>query len=66
MYTGGYVNEFIIIEGSQNGELGDLRWTTYIFWLLMVLVAIVSIKVQLENRSLALSAIERKLHDPTK
>lgn len=62
MYTGGYVNEFEIIMGSSNGDLGEMRWSTYLFWVLMVLLAIVSIKAQLDDRALRLTVIERKGH----
>ena len=45
MYTGGYVNEFEVILAASNGDLGAVRWTTFLFWGLMIIIALVAIKV---------------------
>jgi hypothetical protein len=60
MYTGGYVNEFEVILAASNGDLGLVRWTTFLFWALMIIVAIVSTKVQLASRTTALDAFQYK------
>ena len=58
MYTGGYVNEFEIVMASENGDLGEVRWTMYLYWVLMILMAIASIKMQLEDRQVRLNAFK--------
>lgn len=50
MYTGGYVNEFEVIMASNNGDIGQVRWTTFFFWGLMVVMAISGVIMQLGNR----------------
>mmetsp|Transcript_37908 Transcript_37908/g.46177 ORF Transcript_37908/g.46177 Transcript_37908/m.46177 type:complete len:253 (-) Transcript_37908:214-972(-) len=60
MYTGGYVNEFEVILAASNGDLGLVRWTTFLFWALMIIVAIVSTKIQLASRTTALDAFQYK------
>ena len=40
MYTGGYVNEFTVILATNNGDLGEIKWTMILYWILMVLMAI--------------------------
>ena len=64
MYTGGYVNEFEVILAAGNGDLGQVRWTTFIFWALMIIIALVAIKVQLDNRTQALDAFQYKFRGP--
>ena len=64
MYTGGYVNEFEVFMAAGNGDLGQVRWTTFLFWALMVIIAIVAIKVQMDNRSTALDAFQYKFRGP--
>ena len=64
MYTGGYVNEFEVILAASNGDLGAVRWTTFLFWGLMIIIALVAIKVQLDNRSTALDAFQYKFRSP--
>ena len=60
MYTGGYVNEFEVIMATNNGDLGEIKWTTILFWVLMILLAIGSIKAQLDDRHLHLEAYKYK------
>lgn len=43
MYTGGYVNEFTVFMATNNGDLGDVEWTNYLFWILMAALVIGSI-----------------------
>lgn len=43
MYTGGYVNEFTVLMATNNGDLGDVEWTVYLFWILMGFLIIGSI-----------------------
>ena len=50
MYTGGYVNEIEVLMASSNGDIGQVRWTTFLFWALMVITAFSGIKAQLANR----------------
>ena len=50
MYTGGYVNEFEVIMASSNGDIRQVRWTTFLFWGLMIVMAITGIILQLGNR----------------
>lgn len=51
MYTGGYVNEFEVLMASENGDISQVRWTTFLFWALMIIMAIVGIKAQLGMRT---------------
>jgi len=51
MYTGGYVNEFEVILANSNGDIGQVQWTTFFFWGLMVVMAIVGVLLQLGNRT---------------
>ena len=60
MYTGGYVNEFEVIMATNNGDHGEIKWTTILFWVLMILLAIGSIKAQLDDRHLHLEAYKYK------
>jgi len=63
MYTGGYVNEFTVVLASNNGDLGEVRWTQMLFWILMILLAVGSIKAQLDDRRTHLEAYKYKSHD---
>ena len=56
MYTGGYVNEFEVIMASSNGDLGEVRWTTFLFWAFMIITALAGIKTQLANRTETIDA----------
>ena len=56
LYTGGYVNEFEVIMASTNGDIGEVRWTTFVFWALMIIIAFSGIKAQLANRSETIEA----------
>ena len=60
MFTGGYVNEVEVIMATQNGDIYQIRWTTFLFWALMIIIALVAINVQLSNRSTALDAFQYK------
>ena len=60
MFTGGYVDEYTIILASQNSELGDVQWTQIFFWVLMGLLALVSVNMQLKDRSSHLEAYAYK------
>ena len=53
-----------MILAAGNGDLGQVRWTTFIFWALMIIIALVAIKVQLDNRSQALDAFQYKFRGP--
>lgn len=50
MYTGGYVNEFEVVMASGNGDIGQVRWTTFMFWGIMVFMTLIGISVQMGNR----------------
>jgi len=63
MYTGGYVNEFTVILAGENGDLGEVKWTQMLFWILMVLLAFGSVKAQLDDRKTHLEAYKYKSHD---
>ena len=63
MYTGGYVNEFEVIMATNNGDIGEVKWTTMLYWILMLLLAIGSIKAQLDDRKLHLEAYQYKYHN---
>lgn len=56
MYTGGYVNEIEVLMASSNGDIGQVRWTTFLFWALMVITAFSGIKAQLANRKETIEA----------
>ena len=56
MYTGGYVNEIEVLMASSNGDIGQVRWTTFLFWALMVITAFSGIKPQLANRKETIEA----------
>ena len=56
MYTGGYVNEFEVIMASSNGDISEVRFTTFVFWAIMIIVAFSGIKSQLANRSETIDA----------
>ena len=60
MYTGGYVNEFEVIMAAGNGDISQVRGWTFFFWALMIIIALVAIKVQLDNRSTNLDAFQYK------
>ncbi len=63
MYTGFYVNEFEVIMATNNGDLGEVKWTVYAYWGLMVILAVVAIKAQLEDRKTHLEAYAYKHHN---
>ena len=44
MYTGYYVNEFEVIMATNNGDLGEVKWSVYAYWGLMIILAVVAIK----------------------
>ena len=44
MYTGGYVNEFTVVLATSNGDIGEVKWTMILYWVLMILLALFSIK----------------------
>lgn len=56
MYTGGYVNEIEVLMASSNGDITQVRWTTFLFWALMVITAFSGIKAQLANRKETIEA----------
>ena len=60
MYTGGYVNEFTVVLATTNGDIGDIKWTMILYWVLMVLLALISINAQLKDRRLNLEAYAYK------
>ena len=60
MLTGGYTNEFEVVMAGQNGELGQVKWTMYIFWIAMVLMAIIGMNVQISQRNELLNAQKMK------
>ena len=62
MYTGGYVNEFTIIMATNNGDLGEIKWTMILFWVIMVIFAMSSINAQLKDRRQHLEAYQYKFH----
>ena len=63
MYTGGYVNEFTVVLASQGGDINEIRWTMWLFWILMALCAIGSIQMQLNDRATNLNAYKYKHHN---
>ena len=60
MLTGGYVNEFTVILATNNGDIGEIKWTVILFWILMILLAIGSINAQLKDRTQHLEAYAYK------
>jgi hypothetical protein len=65
MYTGGYVDEFTVILATSNGDLSELKWAMYLYWILMVLMAMGSIWAQLKDRREHLEAYAYKFHANT-
>lgn len=51
MFTGGYVNEFTVVLATSNGDIGEIKWTQILFWILMILLALGSINAQLKDRT---------------
>ena len=60
MYFGGYVNEFTVVLATQNGDLGEIRWTMFLYWAFMILLAAISIHAQLKDRAEHLEAYSYK------
>ena len=60
MYTGGYVNEFTLFLASQNGDITEVKWTMYVYWALMIIMAFGSINAQLSDRNQHLEAYTYK------
>ena len=63
MYAGGYVNEFDVVMASNNGDIGEVRWTVWLYWVCMVLLLLISIKAQFEDRKTHLEAYQYKFHN---
>lgn len=58
--SGSYINEFEIIMASSNGQLSEVGPLMYVYWLVMALLAFVSIRGQLRDRQLHLEAYAYK------
>ena len=44
LFSGGYVNEFEVLLASENGDISEVRWTMWLFWSAMLIVAIAGSK----------------------
>ena len=60
MYTKGYVNEFEVVMATNNGDISEVAWTMWLYWVLMLGLAFGGIKAQLEDRKKHLEAYQYK------
>lgn len=54
------MDEFTVVLASGNGDLGEVKWTVILYWVLMGVLAIASIHAQLTDRTLHLEAEKYK------
>jgi len=59
------VDEFTVVFATQNGDIGEVRWTVYLYWGLMVIAAGASIFLQFRDRKQHLEAYAYKFHSNT-
>ena len=60
MLTGGFTSEFEVIFVGQNGELGQLSWTMWVFFVCILFVAIMGLSVQFSDRRRNMEAYKMK------
>ena len=56
------MDEFTVVLATQNGDIGEVRWTVYLYWALVVIAAGASIFLQYKDRKLHLEAYSYKFH----
>ena len=50
---------------AGNGDLGEVRWTVILYWVVMIILAVASINSQLQDRKMNLEAYEYKFNANT-
>ena len=60
------MDEFTVVLATQNGDIGEVRWTVYLYWALVVIAAGASIFLQYIDRKQHLEAYAYKFHSYTK
>ena len=59
------MDEFTVVLATQNGDIGEVRWTVYLYWALVVIAAGASIFLQYKDRKQHLEAYAYKFRSNT-
>ena len=60
MLAGGYTNEFELVMASQQGELGQVKWSMWLYWILMFICILGGLNYQLDDRRKHMEAYKFK------
>lgn len=63
MFTGGYPNEFLLVQDIKNKTMDEVPWTFFLFFSIMVILTTISIMFQLQMRSKHMEAYNYRKYD---